>query len=206
MTLSKDQIEAAIQILNTEYMNLERVLELPRDQIHELDLGCGNGGFTTQLAACYPDRIVLAADVMLGRLRKLVKRTLGRGVRNVRPLRIEARNLVAVSLPDRSMDRIHVICPDPWPRHKHRPNRLMASEFLGHLHRVLKPNRILHFATDETRYFETVSRLCDESSLFLRDDSAISDVIGMKSQFEIRWNELGMPVLHAAWRTTEVKR
>jgi tRNA (guanine-N7-)-methyltransferase len=200
MPLPKEQVESAIHVLNTEYTNLERILELPRNRVHELDLGCGNGGFTAELAARYPERIVLAADVMLGRLRKLVRRSFARGIKNVRPLRIEARHLVAVSLPDRSLDRIHIICPDPWPRHKHRPNRLMASEFIGHLHRVLKPDGILHFATDETRYYETVVRLCDESELFVRDEAAIGDVVGIRSQFEMRWTELGLSVQHAAWR------
>ena len=118
---------------------------IPTGDVCELDLGCGCGSYTTQLAQRYPERQILAADVMVGRLRKLVKRMHREGVENIVPLRTEARHLVGLALPDGSLDRIHLLCPDPWPKGRHRGHRLLASDFTAQLHRVLKKDGLFHF-------------------------------------------------------------
>ena len=79
------------------------------------------------LAARYPERRILAADVMLGRLRKVVKRLERSGSANWEVLRVEARMLIGRMLPDASLDRIHLLCPDPWPKGRHRGHRLLAA-------------------------------------------------------------------------------
>ena len=63
-----------IMILTGEYRNLNLSELAAGREIVELDMGCGKGSFTTELAKRYPDRLILAADVMIGRLRKLVSR------------------------------------------------------------------------------------------------------------------------------------
>ena len=88
----------------------------------ELDMGCGKGSFTTMLATRYPARTVLAADVLSDRLRKLVRRNRREGVDNMIVLKCEARMLIARILPDACLDRLHILCPDPWPKDKHRGN------------------------------------------------------------------------------------
>ena len=62
--------DAKIRLLSREYL----VLDIDPDAVNELDLGCGSGSFTAALASKYPERHILAADVMLGRLRKVVRR------------------------------------------------------------------------------------------------------------------------------------
>ena len=124
----------------------------------ELDLGCGAGSFTAELARRYPERTVLAADVMVGRLRKLVKRCGRLELRNLEVCRTEARHLVALMLPDGALDRLHLLCPDPWPKGRHRSHRLLASDFTAQLHRVLKKDGVFHFSSDDEYY-------CDASRL-----------------------------------------
>ena len=112
--------------------------ELAAAAVVELDLGCGVGSYTAELAKRYPERKILAADVMVGRLRKLVKRCRRMGIGNMTILRTEARHLVAFMLPDESVDRLHLLCPDPWPKGRHSGHRLLTSDFVSQLHRVLK--------------------------------------------------------------------
>ena len=97
-----------INILTSSYCHY-----LPAGKHVELDMGCGAGSFTVALAAKYPEYEVIAADVMLGRLRKVVKKAERAGLDNVSVLRVEARSLIAMMLPDSSIDRIHILCPDP---------------------------------------------------------------------------------------------
>lgn len=191
--------DAQIFNLNGEYACLDNFLELPENKFIELDLGCGKGSFTTALASRYPERMVFAADVMIGRLRKLVKRNGREDISNMFLLRVEASFLVTAMLPDSSVNRLHILCPDPWPKAKHRGNRLVSSEFLGQIHRVLKSDGIFHFATDDDPYWNSVTSLVGPSLLFKEEPSAISDLSDIKSDFERRWLEEGRSVRHAAW-------
>ncbi len=166
----------------------------------ELDLGCGVGSFTCELARRYPQRRILAADVMIGRLRKVVKRTHRMELTNLTVLRTEARHLVALMLPDASLDRLHLLCPDPWPKDRHRGHRLLTSDFAAQLHRVLKPDGIFHFSSDDVSYFNAVRNVIFNSGLFADEPEAIADLVDIKSDFEVRWNEQGKAVNHLSLR------
>lgn len=177
------------------------VVELPEGKEIELDLGCGKGSFCCRLAARHPERLFLAADVMLGRLRKLSARGQRSGTDNILPLRRDAWLLVGKQLPVGRLTRIHLLCPDPWPKSKHRKNRLMTSEFAARLHRALKPGGIFHFSTDAGAYFDDAVSAIDRTGLFTRDDTALDDIRDIKSDFEVLWESQGLSVRHAAWRS-----
>ena len=102
-----------IFVLTGKYTLLEDFLKLPEGKTVEMDLGCGKGGFTIAMAQTYPDRVVIAADIMLGRLRKVQKKLRRIGAENTYLFRVEARHLLGQIMPDRCLDRIHILCPDP---------------------------------------------------------------------------------------------
>lgn len=197
--MEKKREDAFIRLLTGSYETLSLPEACSPETFIELDLGCGKGGFSTSLALKYPGRLILSADVMIGRLRKLVKRNTRSGVENIIPLRTEARALVSFMLPDSSLDRVHILCPDPWPKARHRKHRIMSSDFMGRLKRVLKAGGVLHFSTDDAAYFEAACLVIDKSGIFKRDDTLIEDVADLKSDFEKRWISGGLKVRHAAW-------
>ena len=184
-----------INILTSSYCRLD-----PVGDTVELDMGCGAGSFTVALAKKYPERRVLAADVMLGRLRKVVKKSERANVENISVLRVEARSLIAMMLPDSSIDRIHILCPDPWPKNRHRGNRLLCSDFTSQLHRVLKSDGIFHFSSDDEYYCDAVNKIIAASGIFIPFQQGISDLQGVQSDFERRWLAEGKAVHHRAWK------
>lgn len=193
-------------LLDASIFNLSQVYTLPAEVLSksdtmpvELDMGCGKGSFTTELARRHPDHMILAADVLSGRLRKLVNRNQRNGVENMRVLKSEARMLIARLLPDRTLDRIHILCPDPWPKDRHSDNRLLSSNFMTHIHRVLKDNGVWHFSTDDLEYLAAVRKAVAASQLFAEDPARLSDIADIKTDFEIMWNEQGKKVYHHAW-------
>lgn len=192
---SKESIDSLIKILSTDYINLN----IDRDRTVELDIGCGKGSFTTMLAEKYPDHLIYAADVLIGRLRKLCKRNIRNSVNNIELLKAEAWHLVGLAFPDNSINRIHLLCPDPWPKERHKGNRLISSEFLGRLCQKLKKNGVFHFSTDDELYYNYVVTTLCKSGIFKRDDKQIDDIIDMKSDFEKLWNQKGLIVQHCAW-------
>jgi len=186
-----------ISILTSEYCRLDDKFDFD-DKTIELDLGCGKGSFTTKLALRYPERMIFAADVMIGRLRKLQKRNDREGASNIHPLRVEARHLLSM-IPDMTLTRLHILCPDPWPKGRHRANRLLCSDFVAQLYRVLKDGGHFHFSTDDVPYHDIVRRVIAASGLFEEKNELLEDFADIKSDFEIRWNEQGKKVYHILW-------
>ena len=69
-----------IVMLHNLYTRLENVLPMPKPGMRvELDLGCGDGEYALALAERRPDVYVIAADMLLGRVRKVQKRVLRDG-------------------------------------------------------------------------------------------------------------------------------
>lgn len=192
----KNQTEdASIEILSKEYFSIN----LPPNIVVELDLGCGKGNFTIQLAMKYPERSILAADIMIGRLRKLAQKAFAYKISNIRPFKVEAWQLFGMCLPDNSIDRLHILCPDPWPKERHRSHKLLSSEFIGRIYTKLKRQGVLHFSTDDKSYFEFVVNNIEKSGLFEKNEKKIKDIIDLKTDFEKRWNKLNYKVNHMAW-------
>ncbi|MCI5779404.1 MAG: methyltransferase domain-containing protein [Lentisphaeria bacterium] len=189
--------DAAITLLTGVYRHY---LPPGMPEAVELDLGCGSGGFTAALAARYPESAVVAADVMIGRLRKVVRKIRQARLENVDVIRVEARVLLGLMMPDASLNRIHILCPDPWPKNRHRGNRLLCADFSTQLHRVLKPGGVLHFSSDDEAYCDAVDRVIGTSGLFELFPEGIADLAEVRSDFERRWLAEGKTVHHRAWR------
>jgi tRNA (guanine-N7-)-methyltransferase len=116
-----------------------------------LEIGFGGGEHLVGQATLHPDVGFLGAEPFLEGVAKALAGIEGRGLANVRMRRGDARLLVG-ELADRSVDRVFVLFPDPWPKTRHRKRRLIQPEFLEDLARVLKPGGRLRFATDWADY------------------------------------------------------
>ena len=185
-----------IENLNGEF----RQVEIDPAVHNELDLGCGKGGFLLELAARYPERVIYGLDVMIPRLRKIQNKCRNRKLKNVHLWRANAWAMVGIHLPDHCLDRVHVLCPDPWPKAKHRANRLLSAEFLGRLSRKIKPGGYLHLATDNKPYWELMCQNITHVPVYKADDSGIDDIRDIKTDFERGYEEMGITVPHRAWR------
>jgi tRNA (guanine-N7-)-methyltransferase len=189
-----------IHILTGTYQVIEPLFDHDVPAAVELDLGCGKGRFTLDLAERFPQALVLGSDVMLGRLRKVQRKVERRNLTNVELLRANSRDLIGYTLPPACIDRIHLLCPDPWPKDKHRAKRLVTTDFLARMSRVLKPDGVLHLATDHGPYFDDWKRMIDELECYREDPAAIDDVRDIQTDFEIQWRRQGKHVPHLGYR------
>ncbi|MEU6766310.1 tRNA (guanosine(46)-N7)-methyltransferase TrmB [Streptomyces sp. NPDC046853] len=139
----------------------KRVLDLPemfRTEHGErpvvLEIGFGMGEATAQMAADDPDTGILAVDVHTpgqGNLLGLAERN---GLDNIRVANGDAVILLREMLAPASLDGLRVYFPDPWPKARHHKRRIIQPEFLDLVAPRLKPDALLHCATDWESYAE----------------------------------------------------
>lgn len=166
-------------------------------------MGCGFGRYTLELAKRFSDRLVLGSDLHPGRLRKIAVRAEHRGIANVEFLYVNNLALVGYLLPDGCISRLHLLCPDPWPKARHRARRLVTSAFLTRVARILAPGGVLHLATDHPPYLESLREVAEGLPFFTPAPEAIVDVLDLKTDFEKIWLHLGKQVPHLAYRRTD---
>ena len=157
----------------------------------EIDLGCGDGKFTLEMAEHYPDRNFLAIERLLGRVRKVCRGAEKRGLKNVRVLRLESLYTLEWLLPENCVDRLHLLCPDPWPKAKHHRRRLFQEPFLKAMVRVLKPGGELLFKTDHDEYFEWCEEHLDAFDGLERLTWEDDEFFYPKTDFQIQWEAEG---------------
>ncbi|MDT8389549.1 MAG: methyltransferase domain-containing protein [Lentisphaeria bacterium] len=167
----------------------------------EMDLGCGKGALAVEMARRFPDRLIVACDVMMGRLRKVLATARREGLANLEVVRANSLDLTAYQLPPSSVDRIHVVCPDPWPKRRHQARRLLNADFMRRVVRVLKPGGGLHLATDDADYYDFMLEAAAGAPLLKLDSTgkAIADIADIKTGFELKWNGQGIDVPHVVF-------
>lgn len=171
--------------------------EIRRDERPlEVDLGCGDGSFLMAMAAHYPERDFLGVERLLGRVRKVCRKATRRGLANARVLRLDSRYVVEWLLPEAQVSRLHLLCPDPWPKVRHHRRRLVQADFLEAVRRVLVPGGEFLFMTDHQEYFEWVEEKVAEFGKFERLEWTEETFFYPKTDFQQLWESEGK----AMWR------
>lgn len=154
----------------------------------EIDLGCGDGSFLVRMAEEYPDRNFLGIERLLGRVRKVSRKSIRAGLANAHVLRADSNYAVEWLLPYECAERIHFLCPDPWPKKKHARRRQMCQlPFLKSLHSLLKESGELLFMTDAFPYYEEALEVQDHCDFFEILPWKEGDFFYAKTDFEEQW-------------------
>jgi tRNA (guanine-N7-)-methyltransferase len=134
----------------------------------EVEIGIGKGRFLLATAAARPETNFLGIEWANKYLRIAEHRALRRGLKNVRFARVDARELVCRSIPDRSVRAYYVFYPDPWPKKRHQKRRFIQKSTVEHLARTLEPDGLLHVATDHAGYWEAIEEVLAADPCFQR--------------------------------------
>ena len=178
---------------------LEPAALFPRSQPLEVELGSGDGSFAAHYARLHPERNLLAVERLLGRLRKIDRKGLRAGLVNLRLVRIEASYLLEFLLPRESVQALHVYFPDPWPKRKHRKNRLINPRFTELAQRALAPAGVVYLRTDDEDYFAQMTSVFAAHTGFLPAETP-GDLSAIPTDFENDFLAKGVTTLRAAYQ------
>ena len=166
----------------------------------EVDLGCGDGAFLLAMARQFPERDFLGVERLLGRVRKVCKKLTRNGLANGRVLRLESRYTVEWLLPEASLARLHLLCPDPWPKLRHHRRRLVQVAFVEAVRRALVPGGEFLFMTDHEEYFAWAGERVAACGGLERLEWPEDAFFYPKTDFQLQWEAEGKTMWRLRWR------
>jgi tRNA (guanine-N7-)-methyltransferase len=170
----------------------------PRQHPLEVELGSGDGSFLATWAEQHRERDFLGVERLLGRLRKLDRKAARLGLTNLRLMRVEASYFLNYLLPAASVSALHLYFPDPWPKRKHRKNRLVNATFAAAVARVLVAGGVIHLRTDDEDYFQQMRAVFGADVNFAETETPAS-LGAVITDFERDFNAQGVATRRATY-------
>jgi tRNA (guanine-N7-)-methyltransferase len=155
-----------------------------------LELACGKGDYTLELARRNPDRNYVGIDIKGARIWKGAKQALAEDLENVRFMRMFIDHLDEYFGAE-EVDEIWITFADPYSTAGDRSKRLTAPKFLQMYKKIVRPGGLIHFKTDDTPFFKYTCRRVSEAggSIIKKVDDIYSqepdnETLTIKTAFE----------------------
>ncbi len=125
--------------------------------VHEvwLEIGFGGGEHLLWQAARNPQIGIIGCEPFEDGVVKLLSAIDRDRQNNIRVHADDARPMLRM-LPEAGVSRVFVLFPDPWPKKRHQKRRLLSTETVGELARILRPGGELRIATDIGEYARAI--------------------------------------------------
>ena len=175
-----------------------------------LELGCGKGEYTLELARRNPDRNYIGVDIKGARLWRGAKTATEEGLRNVAFLRTRIEFIGAFFAPGEVSD-IWLTFSDPQMKGENK--RLSSPVFLERYRRMLAPGGTVHLKTDSRFLHEYTMAVVAKNGLELLNrttdlysggqEGAVpvpDEVREVQTFYESMFLEMGIPITYMSFR------
>lgn len=112
-----------------------------------LELGCGRGEYSVNLAGRYPDKNFLGIDIKGARFWYGAKTAIQESLPNVGFVRAQIE-LVDLMFSENEVDEIWITFPDPQIKYRRTKHRMTNPDFLAKYKKILRPDGPVHLKTD----------------------------------------------------------
>lgn len=173
-----------------------------------LELGCGKGEYTVELARLYPEMNFIGVDIKGARMWTGAKMALQEGLKNVAFLRTNIEIIDRFFGPD-EVSEIWLTFSDPQMKNPRK--RLTSMYFLERYRRFLKDGGIVHVKTDSNFLFTYTDYMVKENQLpllfattDLYHDESIDDetrrILSIQTYYEQMWIDRGLNIKYMKFR------
>ena len=118
-----------------------------------LEIGCGKGAFITGMAKRYPDKRLLAVELVPDVLMMAMEKAEREETQNVRFLQANAEKIDEI-IPNGSVKHLYLNFSDPWPKKRNAKRRLTSPLFLARYKKILAEDGKIFFKTDNKGLFD----------------------------------------------------
>ncbi len=172
-----------------------------------LELGCGKGEYSVELAQRNPHKNYIGVDIKGARFWRGAKTALETNLNNVAFLRTQIE-LIEGFFGEGEVDEIWITFPDPQIKYKRTKHRLTNPMFLEKYGRVLKKDGIVHLKTDsEFIHGYTLGllqglgyRIDYANHDVYRNEGSPAEVLEIQTFYEKQYLEEGKPITYIQFR------
>lgn len=172
-----------------------------------LELGCGKGEYTIDLARKYPERNFIGIDIKGARFWRGAKTALEEGLKNVAFLRTQIE-LVEDAFAPQEIDEIWITFPDPQIKYKRTKHRMTNPDFLASYKNILVEGGCVNLKTDsEFMHGYTLGLLQgrEEEIIYAHHDvykntEAPEEVVGTQTFYEKQYLEKNKAITYIKFR------
>jgi tRNA (guanine-N7-)-methyltransferase len=172
-----------------------------------LELGCGKGEYSVELAKKYPDKNFIGIDIKGARFWRGAKTAIEENIKNVAFLRTQIE-LIEFAFDENEVDEIWITFPDPQIKYKRTKHRMTNSEFLKRYKKVLKPEGIINLKTDsEFMHGYTLGLLHGEGHNVLyanhnvyKQEGSPEEVTSIQTFYESQYLEQNKPITYIRFK------
>jgi tRNA (guanine-N7-)-methyltransferase len=163
-----------------------------------LELGCGKGEYTVELAKLYPDKNFIGLDIKGARMWTGAKASQEEGLTNVAFLRTHIE-LIRNFFEQGEVSEIWITFPDPQMSKLNR--RMTSTRFMQLYGEILESNGLVHLKTDSNFMFCYTKAMIEANNLpvlFQTDDLYHSgyadDILKIQTFYEQQWLARGLNI------------
>jgi tRNA (guanine-N7-)-methyltransferase len=140
----------ALDIATPAPAGLAELFDRPVAQVR-LEIGFGGGEHLIAEAMAFPDRGFIGCEPYVNGMAKILAQIEAHDIGNVRLFAGDAAELLSWA-PPRSLARIDLIHPDPWPKRRHWKRRFVQDATIAAMARVLAGDGEFRFVSDIDDY------------------------------------------------------
>ncbi len=129
-----------------------------------LELGCGRGEYTVNLALKFPEKNFIGVDWKGARLWRGAKTAFEDKMSNVGFLRIQIQNIYAF-FGKEEIEEIWITFPDPKPLKSDENKRLTSKRFLNLYRQFMIADGIVNLKSDSKEFFDYTMEIISEENL-----------------------------------------
>ncbi len=177
-------------------LDLDRVFGRSAPRV--LEIGFGNGETLVEMARRDPDTDFLGIEVHEPGVGHCLLQLERLGLGNVRLIRHDAVEVLREQIPDRSLQTVLLLFPDPWPKKRHHKRRILTPEFARLVAARLVPGGAFHIATDWAPYAEHIAAVMGAEPAFEAQPPGAQ--AREPTRFERRGERLGHEIFEGSWR------
>ena len=150
-----------------------------------------------------PDVDVVAVEVYRKGLAQLLGAIDREQITNIRLIRGDGLDVLEHMVAPASLTGVRVFFPDPWPKSRHHKRRLLQPGTVALIADRLRPDGILHVATDHEGYAEQIAEVGDAEPALRRVTPGEALPISVRrptTKYESKARDAGSAVAELLWK------